>query len=293
MSDDEETPAGAEGPEHTQDGDPPSPSLADTLLHGPLVEADNPARPYAYAAWLRVLMSAFVLYHAAVLTVENLPSGGLSKGLMTWFNKKLEARDYFQATGNSQSWAMFAPNPHRSNIFMKVMVKDAAGEIYDLKHDIYGKRTYPYMFYDRMGKVNRRIVDQQGYRRHYAAWVCREWERTHGGEAADEVIFVKMWTKVPHPDEVITRFKAKGWDPRYMGYNPMELKLTEREADTFACRTTRQAQLPNYLRERYGLPTVDDNQFRGLNIRTWWEQKEQQEKADARKAASEARRQGK
>ena len=61
---------------------------------------------------------------------------------------------------NTQSWAMFAPNPHRSNVFMKVMVKDEAGEIWDLKHDIYGKREYPYLWYDRMGKINRRLIDQ-------------------------------------------------------------------------------------------------------------------------------------
>jgi hypothetical protein len=186
---------------------------------------------------------------------------------------------------------MFAPNPHRSNIFMRVLVRDAAGEVYDLKHDIYGKRTYPYLFYDRMGKVNRRIVDQKGYRRHYAAWVCREWERTHGGEAADEVIFVKLWTKIPHPNEVIKRFKDKGWDLRYMGYHPLELKLNEREADTFRCSTNRQAQLPNYLRERYGLPLTDEDAFRGLNVRTWYQKQEQEARAAERKARAEARRQ--
>ncbi len=287
----EDTPTGGRSLEDTNGGAAVADSgLASTLLAGPLVEADDPKRPYAYPLWARVLVSFFVLYHAAVLTVENLPAKGLSKGLMTWFNKKLQARDYFQATGNTQSWAMFAPNPHRSNIFMKVLVKDADGEIFDLKHDIYGKRTYPYLFYDRMGKVNRRIVDQKGYRRHYAAWVCREWERTHGGQAADEVIFVKMWTQVPHPDEVIKRWKQKNYDLRYLGYHPLELKLHEREADTFRCATTRQAQLPNYLRERYGLPLEDENYFRDQTIRTWYVEQEQQREAEERKARLQERR---
>lgn len=287
----EDTPTGGRNVEDTNGGSAVADSgLASTLLAGPLVEADDPKRPYSYPIWARLLVSVFVLYHASVLIVENLPAKGLSKGLMTWFNKKLEARDYFRATGNSQSWAMFAPNPHRSNIFMKVLVKDEKGEIYDLKHDIYGKRTYPYLFYDRMGKVNRRIVDQKGYRRHYAAWVCRDWERTHGGEALDEVIFVKMWTKIPHPDEVVKRWKQKRWDLRYLGYHPLELKLHEREADTFRCKTTRHAQLPNYLRERYGLPIEDDNYFRGLNIRTWFQKQEQEKRAAERRARLEENR---
>ncbi len=71
------------------------------------------------------------------------------------------------ARARTRTW----PTPTAPNIFMKVMVRDEAGEIWDLKHDIYGKREYPYLWYDRMGKINRRLIDQKGYRRHYAAWV--------------------------------------------------------------------------------------------------------------------------
>ncbi|MCH9679850.1 MAG: hypothetical protein K0V04_00325, partial [Deltaproteobacteria bacterium] len=152
--------------------------LAQTLLAAPIASDDRPGRRWAYSTWFQLVVSVFVLYHAAILLVHNLPSKGLVKGAQKIFNQEpklwppkefkfgLHANRYWRATGNTQSWAMFAPNPHRSNIFMKVMVKDDAGEVWDLKHDIYGKRTYPYLWYDRMGKINRRIVDQKGYRRH-------------------------------------------------------------------------------------------------------------------------------
>ena len=274
--------------------EPEENGLAHGLLHAPEPEPERP-RKWAYANWAIVLVSLFVAYHATVLLVHNLPNKGLSKGLHKWFNEPHEVemfgktwkptlamRTYMTATGNTQSWAMFAPNPHRSNTFMKVMVKDQSGEVWDMAHDIYGRRRYPYLFYDRMGKINRRIIEQKGYRRHYAAWVCREWERTHGGEAPIEVQFVKMWTRVPPPEKLI---KEAGGNPLKMGYDPMELKLFQREEDAVRCRTTRHAQLPNTLRERYGLPLLEneDRVFRPVIHRTWWDKKETADRAKERK----------
>ena len=262
---------------------PPS-GLAQGLLHEAVPEPERP-RTWAYPWWGIALVSLFVAYHATVLLVHNLPNKGLSKDLHKWFNDphevellgktrkpSLAMRTYMRATGNSQSWAMFAPNPHRSNTFMKVMVKDADGEVWDLKHDIYGRRRYPYLFYDRMGKINRRIIEQKGYRRHYAAWVCREWERTHGGEPAEEIQFVKMWTRVPPPQKLIAQ--AQG-NPLKMGYDPMELKLFQRKEDAVRCRITQHAQLPDYLRERYGLPPLEnESTFKPVRVRTWWDKKQ-------------------
>ncbi|MEM6291043.1 MAG: hypothetical protein AAGA54_07250 [Myxococcota bacterium] len=284
MSDENDEKAADDGPVEQPE------SLADTLLHQGASDP-TPKRRWAYPLWGVVLVSTFVLYHSVILLVHNLPSKGLSAGVHKWFNNShdvtvlgkpaklsLDMRTYMQAVGNTQSWAMFAPNPHRSNIFMKVMVKDKDGEVWDMAHDIYGRRRYPYLFYDRMGKINRRIVDQKGYRRHYAAWVCREWERTHEGEPADEIQFVKMWTRIPPPQKVIA--KAKG-NPFRMGYDPMELKLYQREEDAIRCKTTRHAQLPNYLRERYGLPLLEDEKkvFRPVHQRTWHDKKETAERA--------------
>jgi hypothetical protein len=275
----------------------PEGGLAKGLLHDPVPEPERP-RKWAYPRWGMVLVSLFVAYHATVLLVHNLPNKGLSKNLHKWFNDphevellgktrkpSLAMRTYMRATGNTQSWAMFAPNPHRSNTFMKVMVKDAEGEVWDMQHDIYGRRRYPYLFYDRMGKINRRIIEQKGYRRHYAAWVCREWERTHEGEPADEIQFVKMWTRVPPPQKLI--HEAQG-NPLKMGYDPMELELFQRKEDGVRCRTLQHGQLPNYLRERYGLPLLEDEStFKKIRQRTWWDKKQTKERIEAAKAGRE------
>lgn len=244
-----------------------SSDLSRSLLDEPPVPqpgAQASSSRFAYRWWGKLLVSAFIAYHVAVLLVHNLPNKGLSHRLYGLFNKHLAMNDYMRATGSSQSWAMFAPNPHRSNFFMKVFVKDADGDEWDMKHDIYGKRHYPYLFYDRMGKINRRIISQKGYRRPYAAWVCREWERTHGGTPAEEVRFVKTWTRIPPPRAVF----------RAMGYDPMELHVYEREQETIRCRTARNAQLPPELRARYGLPEDSGTRFLKAYGRTWWDEYE-------------------
>jgi hypothetical protein len=253
--------------------------LADELLHTPRLDDDRPTERWAYRPWLLAVMSLFVAYHALVLLVHNLPAKGLSKQVHTVFNEKLQAATYMRATGNTQSWAMFAPNPHRSNMFMKVLVKDGAGEVWDLAHDIYGRRTYPYLFYDRMGKINRRLIEEKGYRRHYAAWVCREWEMTHGGEAPEEVQFVKMWTQVPPPEKVY----------KYMGYDPMKLYLNQREEESIRCSTSYHGQLPDEMRARLGLPEGKSGRFRDVHVRTWWDTQKAKERQAERDAERDAK----
>lgn len=266
IPDDEDTPSGIELPD-----------LAQTLLASEIATDDKPGRRWAYPLWGMVIVTAFILYHATVLFVHNLPNKGIAKGSHAWFDKHFDMGAYLRATGNTQSWAMFAPNPHRSNIFMKVEVVDAKGELWDLKHDIYGKRTYPYLWYSRMGKVNRRIVDQKGYRRHYAAWVCRMWELEHD-ELPEEVRFTKLWTKIPTPEQLWKATKGRPW----LGYDPMELHLSQREEDSVRCSSTRHAQLPNAVRARHGMEPMPEGHFRGLHIRTWVDMKEDQEENEDR-----------
>jgi hypothetical protein len=253
-------------------------SSADRLLRAPMPDDDRPGRRWAYPWWLMILISFAIAYQASVLLVHNLPGKGLASKLHTHFNEKLDAGNYMRATGQVQSWAMFAPNPHRSNVFMKVLVKDKQGEIWDLAHDIYGKRTYPYLFYDRMGKINRRVVEEKGYRRHYAAHVCREWELDHGGEAAEEVQYVKMWTQIPPPEKLI----MKGW-----WYDPMKLHLHQREEDAVKCATVYHGQVPNYIREREGLPLLPEGKFRDVTIRTWVDTKKTKERQEAAAKAAD------
>jgi len=252
--------------------------LAQTLLHSDIPRDDKPGHRFAYPLWGMLLVTPVILYHTSVLLVHNLPSKGLAKQTQDWFAKHLDAKRYMRAAGSNQSWAMFAPNPHRSNIFMRVEVVKEDGGVVDLEHDIYGRRWYPYLWYDRRGKINRRIVDGKGYRRHYAAWVCRQWERQHD-ELPDEIRFTKLWTRIPSPEELMKQTKGKPW----RGYDPMNLHLNEREEDAIRCNSTRHAQLPPYLRSRYGMEPAEDGHFRGLYIRTWVDAAEDGDDAERRK----------
>lgn len=263
--------------------------LGDTLLHQPRPDDDRPRERWAYRPLVMLLVSLAVGYHALVLLVHNLPGKGLAREVHTFFNEKLQSSNYMRATGNSQSWAMFAPNPHRSNMFMKVLVKDAAGEIWDIKHDMYGKRSYPYLFYSREGKINRRLIEEKGYRRHFAAYVCRQWEMEHEGEAPEEVQFIKMWTQVPAPDKTGPRRVDSDGDGTkdsiYVGYDPMQLHLNQREEDTIRCSSSYHGQVPEEIRERVGLPPTNSGRFRDVHVRTWWDNKKAKEKQAERDAA--------
>jgi hypothetical protein len=265
--------------------------LADGLLHQPRPDDDRPTERWAYRPLVMLLVSLAVAYHATVLLVHNLPGKGLAKEVHTFFNEKLQAGNYMRATGNSQSWAMFAPNPHRSNMFMKVLVKDEDGEVWDIKHDMYGKRSYPYLFYSREGKINRRLIEEKGYRRHFAAWVCREWEITHEGEAPEEVQFIKMWTQVPAPEKVGPRRVDSDGDGTkdhyYIGYDPMQLHLNQREEDSIRCSTSYHGQVPEEIRERIGLPPTNSGRFRDVHVRTWWDNLKAKEKQAERDAAKQ------
>ena len=290
MSEDDDTRPGEGGePSSDRQDTPPQaevPDLAQTLLHSRVARDDKPGRRWAYPLWLMAPVSAFILFHTVVLLVHNLPTKGLATPLHKWFDKHLDMGRYMRATGSTQSWAMFAPNPHRSNIFMRVEVLDHNGDKWDLKHDIYGRRSYPYLWYDRGGKINRRIVDQAGYRRHYAAWVCRTWEREHG-VLPDEVQFVKLWTSVPTPKELLRITGGKPW----LGYDPMKLHLNEREEDAIRCKTTRHGQLPNEIRARHGMEPMPDKHFLDVHDQTWVDRKrEEAEEGDDDKAGARKNR---
>jgi hypothetical protein len=238
--------------------DEPS-GLAAGLLHAPVADDDRPGRRWAYSPTVRRLISLFVAFHAVALLAYNMPRGELTGGFRDRIFSLLQLRRYIHVTALTQNWGMFAPTPPRHNDFMKVLVEDREGAVWDMGHDIYGRRTYPYLAYSVMGQVNQRLFDQEPNREAYAAWVCRDWERDHRGEPAKQVRLVKMWTRIPPPGE-----------PREsLGYDPMELPLSEAVILTVPCETTVQAQLPPYLRDRYGLPRAPEGSFRPLEVSTW------------------------
>lgn len=283
----ENLPSHEDTPEESEPTD-----LAQTLLHSEIPTDDKPGRRWAYPVWAMLLVTCAIAWHGTILLVHNLPSKGLSKGLLTYFNKEYDMHNYMRTTGSTQSWAMFAPNPHRSNIFMKVLLvtedEDGEEEVLDLKHDIWKKRTYPYLWYSRRGKINRRIVDQEGYRRHYAAWVCRDWERKTGTLPV-EIRFIKMWTRIPTPEKLLKMTKGRPW----LGYDPTRQHLNQREEETIRCKSTQQGQLPPHLRERYGMEPAPEGHYRPIKIRTWVDKREAERRKaerDKKRAEIEARR---
>lgn len=246
------------------------------LLRGPVAE-DEPERRWAYSGAPALLISAFILYHLVALTQHTTPSGGLAMRFNLGLARAASIGWYMRMTSSVQSWAMFAPNPHRTNSFLQVRVETAEGVEYDLLHDIYGRRDYPYFFYDRMGKINRRLIEQERYQRPYAAWVCREWALTHGGEAPRRVLYTKMWTRVPHPSRVIPS----------MGFDPFELRLHKENLPSFDCATTPHAQLPDEIRARHGLPLLPEGAFKDVHQATWWGRRQIRDKIIERRRAAD------
>jgi len=255
-----------------------SEALAESLLRAEPGSSDRRSTSrWAYPLWAILLVSVFVLYHGSVLLVWNLPGKGISKGFHSSFLKQVKGYEYFKGTRLTQSWQMFAPNPTRTNNFVQVYVRDQHGVDWDFEQDIWQENRYPYVWYDRRGKVNRRIDGKKNLQRIYGAWVCREWERMHGGEPARSVTFIRRVTRVPEPRRVIA---ARGWDQ-------WQAPFKQVEQETVTCKSVAHGTLPNHLRERYGLPPIDeDQQFVPVEIRTWWDQREH----ERRRAEREAKR---
>lgn len=256
--------------------EPGAPDLED-LLRGP-VDVDAPERRWAHGGKAAVLVSVFILYHLVALLVHTTPSAGFAQPFNHALAKALGVGWYMRFTSSVQSWAMFAPNPHRTNSFLQVRVETQDGDEYDLLHDMYGRRDYPYFFYDRMGKINRRLIEQDKYQRTYAAWVCRDWAMTHGGEAPRRVLFTKLWTRVPHPRSVYST----------MGFDPFQLRLSKENLPSFDCATTQHAQVPDEVRARLGLPPLPPGAFQDVQQLTWWDRVQVRAKIIERRRAADS-----
>jgi hypothetical protein len=264
------------------DGSAAAPSrLCESLLHGAAVAAERrPESRWAYRLGGILLVSVFVLYHASILIVWNAPHKGLAKPFHSTFLNKTKGYPYFKGTRNTQSWAMFAPNPTRTNNFVQVYVRDQDGQDWDFEQDIWELNRYPYIWYDRRGKVNRRIDGKKGFQRIYGAWVCREWERIYAGTPAVSVTFIRRITKIPDARVVI---ENGGWDQ-------WKAPFKQVEQETIHCKTIPEGTLPNALRERYGLEPIDEAEvFIPVRQKTWWTEIERQRKREQVQAERDAR----
>ncbi len=239
-------------------------------------------RPWAYGPMGRFVANTLVVYHITGVATWLLPD---KECLSTW---RTQAREPFiwwlKTTHTTQSWRMFAPNPPRSNRFMRVLVTDQQGEVTDLNTDVYHpqNRPLPWIWYTRQRKINRRLTSVKNgkpswYLKWHARYICREWARTHGGEAPKKVQVVKQWYRILTPEEV----KKNG------PYDPVEQfkrRHGEKYVYTARCATEIGAQLSNEIRERYGLPLVPEKSVKRWHKqhRIKWNQRREQLQARGR-----------
>ncbi len=255
--------------------------LAEQLLHAP-----SPAQPAAAdgspaelasirppTGWwrraLRLALSLLLAYHLLAVLARLLPEPGLSERVRRGVRRGLHGERYLRLSSNVQGWKMFAPNPHRRNVHMRVFMEDEDGQRWNLRHDLRTRRRFPYLFYDRFGKINRRLTQDARLYTAYAAWVCRDWEllrlRGDARPPARRVHFVLVSNRIPPPERAIAT----------NGYHPRQLRNRTKHVIAYRCAELPHGQVPNLLRVRYGLPRRTarggpGDRFIDVPLETWW-----------------------
>jgi hypothetical protein len=231
-----------------------------TSTAAPTAGARTSQPQWAYGPLGRLLVGGLIAWQIAAVATWLLPD----KDCLSSFHAKSRNAFAFWLTRTTtdQGWGMFAPNPPRSNVFLKVLVTDAQGEVWDLKTDVYAaeQKPIPWIWNTRLRKMNRRIIGGESgpnswYRKWYARYECRQWAREHDGEAPEKVELVKLWYSIPTPEQT----RDKGY---YVAEDRLERNGFERVAHSEICRQTVMGQLPNFIRERDGLPVLEPGEYR-------------------------------
>jgi len=258
-------------------------------------KADAPAPPDGRAPWAygplgRALIGGLIVWHLGAVMIWLMPA----KDCVSTFRSdaRRAVAHYLAVTTTSQGWGMFAPNPPRHNVFMKVLVTDQNGDVWDMRRDVYAeeKRPIPWIWNTRERKMNRRIIGGEAgpktYRKWYARWQCRQWALEHGGEAPFKVELVKVSYRIPTPEQL-----------REQGYYIMAERLAAHghESVSYTARCDREVmgQLPNFIRARHDLPLIDEDEYRAWHKhrpRKWAERHEHEAKRKARREQKAAER---
>ncbi|MCH9679851.1 MAG: hypothetical protein K0V04_00330 [Deltaproteobacteria bacterium] len=206
--------------------------------------AREPGPALAYGTLGRALALLALVWHAGAVGTSLLPSYPI---LNKWRSPSAASfGGYLRGTGTNQSWRMFAPNPPRSNTFLKTVVVEHDGDRWDLRNNAFHYRPNPWIWNDRMRKMQRRMAGKgKWYLRYWAAWQCREWTLLTG-ETPYEIEISKLITRIPPPDAVA----EKG------PYHPRKLRAKERHIQTHKCKGD--GELPVFMKERYGIPTTEE-----------------------------------
>jgi hypothetical protein len=97
--------------------------------------------PWAYGPGGRMLVGFVIVYHITAIAFWELPE----KDCVSTF--RIKGREAFTTwvltTQTDQQWGMFAPNPPRHNVFMKVVMTDENGETWDMRNDVYAPERKP------------------------------------------------------------------------------------------------------------------------------------------------------
>jgi hypothetical protein len=221
-------------------------------------DTGEPRTPWAYGPFGRFVIGSYIVWHIVAVATWVLPE----KDSLHAFRGP--ARNvfalYLTRTQTDQGWGMFAPNPPRSNVLLKVVVIDQDGTAWDMRTDTYAaeRKPIPWIWNDRMRKMNRRIIggesgDTSWYRKWHARYYCRKWALDHDGVAPKKVELVKVSYKIPSPEEV----RKKGY---YVPEDLLERTGEQKVEYTETCRSAVMGQLPDYVRERHGLPPLPDNE---------------------------------
>jgi hypothetical protein len=219
-----------------------------------------PDRPWAYGPLGRLLVSGLVVYHIAAVATWCLPDKQCLSSFRTRAHKPFVW--WLTRTHTAQGWNMFAPNPPRHNVFLKVVVTDADGVAHDMRTDMYApeRKPIPWILNDRIFKMNRRMSGGESgngdwYQKWYGRYFCRDWELRNGGRAPEKVELYKISYRIPGPDEVAAA-----------GYYLPEVQLAkfgkESHLHTTRCATDPEAQLSDEIRARHGLPPAPEGTYK-------------------------------
>jgi hypothetical protein len=230
--------------------------------------------PWAHRPLGRFLASTLTIFQIVGVGCWLLPD----KDSFTWRTQTHEPFSWWlKITHTTQGWKMFAPNPPRSNLFLKVLITDAQGEVFDMKTDVYAQeqRPLPWIWYTRQRKINRRVAGSEGgggswYQKWHARWFCRKWQLDNEGEIPQKVELVKITYPIPSPEEVA----------EHGPYDPVERLRTMGKYEviyTARCRTEVDAQLPNAIRTRHGIEPLEEG------IRRWSRLRGKKRRWDERK----------
>jgi hypothetical protein len=232
-------------------------------------ERGRPRLPWGHGPVGRFVVGFGIVWHIAAVAIWLSPDKDSLKAFRSQARKPFAT--WLLHTHTDQSWGMFAPNPPRHNVFHKILVTDADGELWDLRTDLYApeRKPIPWIWNDRMRKMNRRIAGGESgggawYQKWMARWLCRDWALHHGGREPVQVELLKMSYRMPRPEEV----RDIGW---YLPEDLMQRSSSHESLYVETCADAQLGQLSDTMRQRYGLPALDGEyeKFETHRVRNW------------------------